>query len=69
MPGIKPEHEIAKAKIAKAAKIAINAIAEARGVYVFRNVITDAEDGCCAFRDKDIHEGKNPHGRCCTLPA
>jgi len=64
VPGIIPETE--KAKESKKAR---NAIADAPRVYVFRNDSTDATDGCSTFRDKDIHEGKNPHGRCCTLPA
>jgi len=64
VPGIIPE-----TGIAKEAKKAGNAIADALCVQDFRNDITDAADEAWAFSDKGIHEGKNPHGRCCTLPA
>ena len=64
MPGIIPETEIAKES-----KMAKNAIAETNCVCVFRNGTSYAPDECNASRDKDIHEGKDPHGRWCTLPA
>jgi hypothetical protein len=62
--GIIPETEVAKE-----AKIAKSAIADALCIQVFRNNCTDATDGCDALRDKDIPEGKNPHGCGCILPA
>jgi hypothetical protein len=35
----------------------------------FRNACAYAMDGGLALRDKGIHERKNTHGRCGTLPA
>jgi len=64
VPGIIPETEVAKE-----AKIAKDAIAGACRVQVFRNGTYYAPDGALAFRDKDIPEGKNPHGCGCILPA
>jgi hypothetical protein len=64
VPGIIPETEVAKE-----AKIAKSAIAGACRVYIFRNNSTHAADGALAFRDKDIPEGKNPHGCGRILPA
>jgi len=66
VPGIIPKAGIAKAKTAKTAK---SAIAGACRSYVFRKVNADAADGAPAFRDKDIPEGKNPHGCGRILPA
>jgi hypothetical protein len=67
VPGIIPETEAAKE--AKEAKIARSAIAKACRGYIFRNNSTYAADGALAFRDKDIPEGKNPHGCGRILPA
>jgi len=69
VPGIIPETEAAKE--AKDAKTAKSAIAKACRGYIFRNVSTNtnAADGALAFRDKDIPEGKNPHGCGRILPA
>jgi len=64
VPGIIPETEIAKE-----AKPAKSAIAGARGFGVLRNGTVHAPDGCTALSDKDIPEGKNPHGCGCILPA
>jgi hypothetical protein len=67
VPGIIPETEAAKE--AKEAKIAGSAIAGACRVCAFRNGTCYAADGALAFRDKDIPEGKNPHGCGRILPA
>jgi hypothetical protein len=64
VPGIIPETEPAKE-----AKVAKDAIADAPRLGVFRNGTYYAPDGCNALRDKDIPEGKNPHGCGCILPA
>jgi len=64
VPGIIPETEVAKE-----AKIAKSAIAGACRGGVLRNDSTYATDGALAFRDKDIPEGKNPHGCGRILPA
>jgi len=64
VPGIIPETEAAKD-----AKKAISAIAGACRGCAFRNETCYAADGALAFRDKDIPEGKNPHGCGRILPA
>jgi len=75
VPGIIPKAGIAKAKTAKTVKStkSIRASARngaaARSADVFRNANAYATDGCNALRDKDIHEGKNPHGCGRILPA
>jgi hypothetical protein len=64
VPGIIPETEVAKE-----AKKAKSAIAGACRFGVVRNGTCYAADGALAFRDKDIPEGKNPHGCGRILPA